>query len=97
MVKSVAPVILALEGGYNHTTTSLGMVNCVKALLGHPLPFPTIADVKKEAALAMAQSLSVIKPYWPIMEINKKLDPVIRSQREVDDATKQMSKVEITL
>ncbi|XP_019759351.2 histone deacetylase 6 isoform X2 [Dendroctonus ponderosae] len=97
LVKSVAPVILALEGGYNHTTTSLGMVNCVKALLGHPLPFPTIGDVKREAALAMAQSISAIKQYWPIMEVNKKLDPVIRSQSDFDDATKQMSKIAITL
>lgn len=97
LIKPIAPIVLTLEGGYFHETNSLGMVNCVRALLGHPLPMPTLGNIKQEAAIAVAGPISVLKPYWPLMEVNKTLDPNIYQQTDLDTAVKAVKKVEVTL
>ncbi|XP_030756003.1 histone deacetylase 6 isoform X1 [Sitophilus oryzae] len=82
LLKSVAPMVLALEGGYNLETTSLGVVNCVRALLGHPLPMPVLSKVTDEAKATMQNVINIAKYHWPILQVNKSCDPVIRDEHK---------------
>lgn len=74
LLKAVAPTVISLEGGYNLETTSLSMVNVTRALHGHPLPELIIDRVQKQTVISMNNSIGVLKPYWPVLEVNKSLD-----------------------
>ncbi|CAG9759282.1 unnamed protein product [Ceutorhynchus assimilis] len=86
LTKSIAPMMLILEGGYNLETTSLGMVNCVRSLLSQPLPMPKIDRIQDEATAAMKKTITALKPFWPILEVNKIIDPKIRPFNELDES-----------
>ncbi|KAF7269544.1 histone deacetylase 6 isoform X2 [Rhynchophorus ferrugineus] len=90
MLKPVAPMILALEGGYNFETTSLSMVNCARALLGHPLPMPVLEDVSEETKKTIQNVLSRAKPLWGILEVNKSCDPTMRDISDLEDIVKSI-------
>lgn len=74
LLKAVAPMVISLEGGYNLETTSLSMVNCTRALHGHPLPILSINKIQYQTVLSVTSSIRVLKPYWPILEVNKAID-----------------------
>eukprot|EP00096_Caligus_rogercresseyi_P003403 TRINITY_DN1635_c0_g1_i1.p1 TRINITY_DN1635_c0_g1~~TRINITY_DN1635_c0_g1_i1.p1 ORF type:complete len:800 (-),score=218.63 TRINITY_DN1635_c0_g1_i1:1071-3314(-) len=58
-------VILALEGGYNLTSISLGMVMCSRALLGMSLPMPNLEQEPRARDLATIRSvLQVQGEHW---------------------------------
>ncbi|XP_060516073.1 histone deacetylase 6 isoform X2 [Cylas formicarius] len=95
-VKPIAPIILSLEGGYNSETTSLGMVLCVKSLLGDPIPVPKLDPIQSETVTTVTNVIKVLKPYWPILFSNKALGKKVYSQEEVDHLRENMTKVEET-
>ncbi|XP_066247062.1 histone deacetylase 6 isoform X1 [Euwallacea similis] len=84
MLKTTAPIIVALEGGYNLETTSISMVNVAKALLGEKIAMPVLGNIHPEALKAMQTTIDLIKPYWPMLQVNKELDPKILEQPDVD-------------
>ncbi|KAL1493283.1 hypothetical protein ABEB36_011367 [Hypothenemus hampei] len=92
LVKPIAPVVLVLEGGYNHLTTSLSMVNCVKALLGHPLPMPTIDVVNPKVSQDVLQAINAQKAFWPVLNVNKAIELSIYSQAEMEKMAKGMNR-----
>ncbi|XP_044257565.1 histone deacetylase 6 isoform X2 [Tribolium madens] len=77
MLKGLAKgrLILALEGGYNLTTTSYAFAICSKALLGDPIIMPNniYKNFSSEAIKTIRNVTNNFKQYWPIFEVNRKL------------------------
>ncbi|XP_066158655.1 histone deacetylase 6 isoform X2 [Euwallacea fornicatus] len=84
MLKTVAPIIVALEGGYNLETTSISMVNVAKALLGEKIAMPVLGNIHPEAFKTMQTTIDLMKPYWPMLQVNKELHLKILEQPDVD-------------
>ena len=57
-------VAILLEGGYNLSSISHSMVMCCKALLGDPLPSPTINSIKPSAVETIKHVIRAQQPYW---------------------------------
>ncbi|RZC36679.1 histone deacetylase 6 [Asbolus verrucosus] len=83
-------MILALEGGYNLTTTSYAMAICTKVLLGDPVIMPK--NVYKKFSLDACETLRNVighfKKYYKIFETNKKLSITPFLCKKVDKFTK---------
>ncbi|XP_064215430.1 histone deacetylase 6 isoform X1 [Tribolium castaneum] len=77
MLKGLAKgrLILALEGGYNLTTTSYAFAICAKALLGDPIIMPknVFKNLSSEAVTTIRNVTTHFKKYWPIFEVNREL------------------------
>lgn len=71
LLKPIAPLLLALEGGYHSESTSLGMMHCIRALLGYPMPMPILEDAQPSTKRTIANVVNVVKPFWPILDINE--------------------------
>lgn len=62
-------LILSMEGGYNIWTLKYGVVMCIKALLGDPLPAMQFAEACREAKETINEVLEVLRPFWPVLHI----------------------------
>lgn len=88
MLKPLAEgkIILALEGGYNLTTTSYAMTICSKVLLGDPVVMPKnlFRQFSEDACQTIRRVTKHFEKYFPIFCINKKLSPIPLLCKKVD-------------
>lgn len=76
MLKGVAQgkIIVALEGGYNPTTTAYAMMMCTKALLGDPIP---PLECGRVAFYSIERTIQAVvatqKQYWPVLDLQRRL------------------------
>lgn len=70
-------VILCLEGGYNVNSIAYSMTMCTKALLGDPIPTPTIKSTQSVAFDSCTETIrnvvSVHSKYWKGLQFGRKL------------------------
>ncbi|KAL0279876.1 UNVERIFIED_CONTAM: hypothetical protein PYX00_001345 [Menopon gallinae] len=67
-------IVLSLEGGYNITSTAFAMTQCIKALLGDPLPPLTSVLTPCPSALETLRAvLATQEKYWSCLKFNKLL------------------------
>ncbi|XP_031335865.1 histone deacetylase 6 isoform X2 [Photinus pyralis] len=68
-------IILVLEGGYNRSTVKYSMNLCIKSLLGDPLPSLDCSKrIDPECMKAIAKVKSIHKSFWPILDVDKKVE-----------------------
>lgn len=78
-------IILVLEGGYNQTTVKYSMNICIKTLLGDPLPrLDCNRGIHPQCMKAIAKVKSIHKPFWPVLDIDKKLQLGANVENKVD-------------
>lgn len=73
MIKSLAAgrVLLVLEGGYNVNSTAYSMVNCIKALLGDPLPrIKDLKNINKFAVQTFREVQALQRHYFRVLDIH---------------------------
>lgn len=80
MLKGLAGgrMILALEGGYNLTTTSYAFGICMKTLLGDPVMMPknVYRKFSLEAIKSIRSVINHLKQYYHVFDIFRKLSAV---------------------
>ena len=64
-----APVVIALEGGYNVNSIARGFSACVIALLGgaEHLECPPIREALPSARAAIQATIDALKPHWGVL------------------------------
>ncbi|GAX82206.1 hypothetical protein CEUSTIGMA_g9634.t1 [Chlamydomonas eustigma] len=78
MLKSVAPLVLLLEGGYNLTSTALSTEACLRVLLGEqPGCLPGVRYASAKGNRSIQESIRVQSRYWRSLTSisEQKLDP----------------------
>jgi histone deacetylase 6 len=100
MLKPLAEgrLILALEGGYNVTTTSYAMTICTKVLLGDPVIMPKNIYKKfsSEACRTIREVSNHFKRYYNIFTINKRLSSVPVLIKKVERFTEDTYHAELS-
>ncbi len=67
-LKSLAPLVLLLEGGYNLSATARSTEACLRVLLGQPpAPLPGPALPTRAGALGVLSALHVQRHFWPCL------------------------------
>ncbi|CAH0562546.1 unnamed protein product [Brassicogethes aeneus] len=68
-------VLVCMEGGYNLTTLKYSMVMCAKALLGDPIPMPSLYfdEVSEDCVASLKTVINEQKKYWPVLKVHKKI------------------------
>lgn len=88
MLKPLAQgkMILALEGGYNLTTTSYAMTICTKVLLGDPVIMPKnlYKLFSADACQTIRKVTKHFEKHFPVFYANKKLSPLPLLCKKVD-------------
>jgi len=65
MLKSVAPLVLLLEGGYNLTSTALSTEACLRVLLGEqPGCLPGVRYATAQGNRSIQESICIQSRYW---------------------------------
>nr|BAW19564.1 histone deacetylase 6 [Gnatocerus cornutus] len=100
MLKPLAEgkMIIALEGGYNLTTTSYGMGICAKALLGDPIVMPRdlYQRFSKEAIKTIRNVTKHFKQYYEIFAVNNTLPNVPVLLKHVENFTEDVYSQELS-
>lgn len=81
MLKPLAngKIVVVLEGGYNVTTTKLGINICIKTLLGDPLPLMDVGKLHQECYKSVQETVDAHRGYWQVLQANRALPDDVTS------------------
>lgn len=90
-------IVLCLEGGYNVNSVAYSMTMCAKALLGDPLPTPSINTHKTVAFESCSKTLrnviTIHSKYWKALQFGKRLPDFGRN--DIQKLQSKMAKINI--